>query len=103
MRLGRLRIMILHRDLFKDGFGEQVSERDAELSAPLIDRRMDGQDGVSAESLMLEGMGLGSSGAIKLGLGDFIFYSVLVSRAAMYDFMTVYGCYLAIVAGLALH
>ena len=30
---------------------------------------------------------------------DFIFYSVLVGRAAMYDFLTVFACYLAIIAG----
>jgi len=39
-------------------------------------------------------------GAIKLGLGDSIFYSIMVGRAAMYDMMTVYSCYLAIIAGL---
>eukprot|EP00798_Chlamydomonas_sp_ICE-L_P013550 gene13550-19420_t len=39
---------------------------------------------------------------IKLGLGDFIFYSLLVGKAAMYDMMTVFAAYLGIIAGLGL-
>ncbi len=38
--------------------------------------------------------------AIKLGLGDFIFYSVLIGRAAMYDMLTALVSYLAVMAGL---
>lgn len=77
----------------EEGSGENSAS--SELVAPLVSLQPRRQ-----EIDRVEGLGLGSSGAIKLGLGDFIFYSVLVGRAALYDFMTVYACYLAIVAGL---
>lgn len=37
---------------------------------------------------------------IRLGLGDFIFYSVLVAKAAEYSFTTFVVCMLVIIAGL---
>lgn len=40
--------------------------------------------------------------SIKLGLGDFIFYSVLVGRAAMYSPITCAFCFIAVIIGLVL-
>lgn len=37
---------------------------------------------------------------IKLGLGDFIFYSVLVSKAAENGFAAFVSCFLSILTGL---
>ena len=47
-----------------------------------------------------DGSELGVPDGIKLGMGDFIFYSVLVGRAAMYDMLAAFAAYLGIVAGL---
>jgi presenilin-like A22 family membrane protease len=40
--------------------------------------------------------------SIKLGLGDFIFYSILVSKAALYGYTTFVVCTLAVLSGLGL-
>jgi len=40
--------------------------------------------------------------SIKLGLGDFIFYSVLVGRAAMWSPITCTFCFIAVISGLVI-
>jgi presenilin 1 len=39
--------------------------------------------------------------SIKLGIGDFVFYSVLVSKAAQYSYTTFVTCFLVVLSGLA--
>ncbi|KAF9127434.1 hypothetical protein BGW39_005889 [Mortierella sp. 14UC] len=39
-------------------------------------------------------------GGLKLGLGDFVFYSVLIARAAMFDWVTTMCCMVAVLTGM---
>jgi len=41
-----------------------------------------------------------AANSIKLGLGDFIFYSILVSKAALHSFTSFVACMLVILTGL---
>lgn len=81
--------IVEERSPLVSGHGSGQSRR----STPAVTSRMDtgGRDDNFDDSM---------TPGIKLGLGDFVFYSVLVGRAAMYDLMTVYACYLAIISGL---
>ena len=38
--------------------------------------------------------------SLKLGLGDFVFYSVLVARASDLDMSVTVSCFLAVITGL---
>ena len=90
-----------------DGDGEDESE-----SAPLVSSGYGASGDPESNALdpesnapeyvdpVLGGKLFALPDSIKLGLGDFIFYSVLVARAAMYDTFVATSCFLAVLQGL---
>lgn len=71
------------------GVAEQ-QDRDAAADAQIRQTIQDRMEGLQSDE----------QDAIKLGLGDFVFYSVLVSRAALSGFGTAAACFVAIIMGL---
>lgn len=72
------------------------------------DEEDDSERGAAAESEEVmerdeeEEMGVGTLGAhLKLGLGDFVFYSILVAQASQEGAMTTVASFVAILAGLS--
>eukprot|EP00892_Ulva_mutabilis_P003685 jgi/Ulvmu1/1689/UM115_0018.1 len=65
-------------------------------------RRLRRREVLRSEEEVEDPYDLGMPSAVKLGLGDFIFYSVLVGRASLYDWMTVYSSFISVIAGLGI-
>jgi len=70
---------------------------------PAIERRASGRQGVGdGEVLRNEDDEDDATNPIKLGLGDFIFYSVLIGRAARTNIVVLTICIISVLTGLSL-
>lgn len=94
-----VRLPALGGRIERRGRGKIYLERDR-FGTPKRTLWVDRQGKVFTESLDDDNDEVKPSNSIRLGLGDFIFYSVLVSKAAQYSFTTFAACTLVILSGL---
>jgi len=87
------------RDGFSDTWVRENDERSRQRTARVSQTGAGPRSGVVTELVEEEDEDKG----VKLGLGDFIFYSILVGKASSYgDWNTTLACFVAILIGLCL-
>ncbi|KAH7823241.1 putative Peptidase A22A, presenilin [Monocercomonoides exilis] len=78
---------------------QKESERNSNNEAKLSEKTQRGssekREGDDEDATYMDG-------TLSLGLGDFIFYSLLVSRAVLTDWNTTFACYFSILFGLSM-
>ena len=81
------------------GEGTFVTESPLTIGAPTAS--LNAPPHSAAQGAVEEEEGVEEPRSIKLGLGDFVFYSVLVSRAALFDASSLAACFVTVLLGLA--
>ena len=91
-------------DGFSENWRQETEERSREREARVRQRQAEGGSSQSrVVTHQQEGEEDEEDRGVKLGLGDFIFYSILVGKASSYgDWNTTLACFVAILIGLCL-
>jgi len=92
------------RDGFSDNWARDSDERSRQRSARVLESNPGAVRGPSGQQETVQVIEEDEEDSgVKLGLGDFIFYSILVGKASSYgDWNTTLACFVAILIGLCL-